>query len=206
MRSMLTFLAGLLTLSLMVPAAQANTGDSRQYDPLTRTFTTVNRLKTRSKVIPRKFRKQTVSYSTREKPGTIVIDTKNHFLYYVLDGGKAVRYGVGVGRDGFGWSGKVNVGRKAKWPRWTPPPEMRVREARKGIKLPVSMAGGPENPLGARALYLYQGGRDTIYRIHGTNAPWTIGYNMSSGCIRMVNDHVTDLYERVKVGAHVVVK
>ncbi|WP_350333072.1 L,D-transpeptidase [Coralliovum pocilloporae] len=206
MRSMLTFLAGFLALSLTVPAVQANTGDERYFDPVTRTYITVNRIKARSRVIPRRFRQKTVSYSTKEKPGTIVIDTKKHYLYYVLDNGKAVRYGVGVGRDGFGWSGKVKVGRKAKWPRWTPPPEMRIREARKGIKLPVSMAGGPDNPLGARALYLYKGGRDTIYRIHGTNAPWTIGYNMSSGCIRMVNDHVTDLYKRVKVGAKVVVK
>jgi lipoprotein-anchoring transpeptidase ErfK/SrfK len=116
-----------------------------------------------------------------------------------------MRYGVGVGREGFGWKGAVTVGRKAEWPTWTPPAEMRAREAKRGRKLPVRMEGGPNNPLGARALYLHRGGADTLYRIHGTNEPWTIGLNVSSGCIRLVNDDVVDLYRRVKTGAKVVV-
>jgi lipoprotein-anchoring transpeptidase ErfK/SrfK len=117
----------------------------------------------------------------------------------------ATRYGIGVGRDGFGWSGVVTVGRMAEWPSWTPPAEMRAREAREGHKLPAVQPGGPDNPLGARALYLYKGGRDTIFRIHGTNQPWTIGLNMSSGCIRMMNADVTHLYNRVSVGTKVIV-
>ena len=136
-----------------------------------------------------------------EKPGTIIINSRQHFLYYVLGDGKAVRYGIGVGREGFGWKGTVSVGRKAEWPTWTPPPEMVAREKARGRILPASMKGGPNNPLGARALYLYRGGNDTMYRIHGTSEPWTIGLNVSSGCIRMVNKDVVDLYNRAKVGA-----
>ena len=120
-----------------------------------------------------------VDFPTAERPGTIVIDPHSRYLYLVLDGGKAQRYGVGVGRDGFGWSGTVRVGRKAEWPRWTPPAAMRERQP----YLPVSMEGGPDNPLGARALYLYRGGSDTLYRIHGSNAPWTIGQAVSSGLL-----------------------
>ena len=134
-------------------------------------------------------------------PGTIVIDTGSRFLYLVLEDGKARRYGVGVGRTGFGWTGTVNVGRKAEWPGWTPPPAMRKREP----WLPEHMEGGINNPLGARALYLYKGGQDTIYRIHGSNEPWTIGHAVSSGCFRMRNEDVTELYERVGIGTKVVV-
>ena len=142
-----------------------------------------------------------VDNTTGEAPGTIVVDTGARYLYLVLPDGKAQRYGVGVGREGFGWSGRVHVGRKAEWPTWTPPAEMRKRQP----YLPVSMEGGPNNPLGARALYLYDGGRDTLFRIHGSNEPWTIGQRVSSGCIRMRNEDVIELYSRVSVGTKVVV-
>jgi lipoprotein-anchoring transpeptidase ErfK/SrfK len=142
-----------------------------------------------------------VDYQTKEKPGTIVIDTRHKFLYLVEPGGKARRYGVGVGKEGFGWTGTNLITRKAEWPGWTPPKEMIAREKAKGRILPAHMEGGISNPLGARALYLGH----TLYRIHGTNAPWTIGHNVSSGCIRMRNQDVVDLYGRVHVGTKVVV-
>ena len=144
---------------------------------------------------------QQVDYSGPEKPGTIVIDTTAKFLYLVQPDGKARRYGVGVGQEGKVWTGTQTITRKAEWPDWRPPAEMIARESAKGRTLPVFMAGGPENPLGARALYL----GSTLYRIHGTNAPWTIGTNVSSGCIRLRNEDVVDLYERVGVGTKVVV-
>ncbi len=147
--------------------------------------------------MPARFRRQTVAYGTREPAGTIIIDTPNTYLYYVLGGGQAIRYGIGVGRDGFTWSGTQSVTKKAEWPDWTPPPEMIQRQP----YLPRHMAGGPGNPLGARAMYL--GG--TVYRIHGTNAPDTIGKHVSSGCIRLTNEDVIDLYSRVNVGTKVVV-
>jgi lipoprotein-anchoring transpeptidase ErfK/SrfK len=147
--------------------------------------------------LPARFRRQIVSYSTSEAPGTIVIDTPNTYLYYVLGGGKAVRYGIGVGREGFAWSGTQTVTRKAEWPDWNPPAEMINRQP----YLPRFVAGGPGNPLGARAIYL----GSSIYRIHGTNQPHTIGGRVSSGCIRLVNEDVTDLYGRVHVGTKVVV-
>jgi lipoprotein-anchoring transpeptidase ErfK/SrfK len=142
-------------------------------------------------------RRQVVSYRTGEAPGTVVIDTPNTYLYLVLGGGKAIRYGIGVGRDGFAWSGVKSIERKAEWPDWTPPPEMITRQP----YLPRFVAGGASNPLGARAMYL----SGSIYRIHGTNAPATIGGRVSSGCIRMVNEDVIDLYNRVQVGTKVVV-
>ncbi|OBZ92670.1 ErfK/YbiS/YcfS/YnhG family protein [Pararhizobium polonicum] len=157
--------------------------------------------KPKQRQIDPQFLPQTVAYETQEKPGTIVIDTNSRFLYLVTGNGEARRYGVGVGKPGFEWAGAHKVTRKAEWPTWTPPSEMRAREAAKGHFLPVSMEGGPENPLGARAMYL----GSTLYRIHGTNAPWTIGYAVSSGCIRMRNEDVTDLYERVNVGTKVIV-
>jgi lipoprotein-anchoring transpeptidase ErfK/SrfK len=147
--------------------------------------------------LPARLRRQIVNYATREAAGTVIIDTPNTYLYYVLGNGQAMRYGIGVGRDGFTWSGTQSVTRKAEWPDWTPPPEMIARQP----YLPRRMAGGPGNPLGARAMYL--GG--TVYRIHGTNAPATIGTHVSSGCIRLTNKDVTDLYSRVSVGAKVVV-
>jgi lipoprotein-anchoring transpeptidase ErfK/SrfK len=142
-------------------------------------------------------RRQVVNYRTNEAPGTIIVDTPNTFLYLVLPGGKAMRYGIGVGREGFTWSGVKTVERKAEWPDWTPPPEMIQRQP----YLPRFVAGGPTNPLGARAMYL----SGSVYRIHGTNAPSTIGGRVSSGCIRMVNEDVIDLYSRVQVGTKVVV-
>ena len=147
------------------------------------------------------FLPQMVDYDGGHKPGTIVIDTQAKFLYLVEADGQARRYGVGVGKEGFGWTGTETITNKREWPTWTPPAEMRAREKAKGKILPVTMEGGPANPLGARALYL----GSTLYRIHGTNAPWTIGTNVSSGCIRMRNEDVTDLYERVKIGTKVVV-
>ena len=142
-------------------------------------------------------RRQVVNYPTREAPGTIIVDTANTYLYFVLPGGKAVRYGIGVGREGFTWAGIKTVERKAEWPDWTPPPEMIARQP----YLPRFVAGGPTNPMGARAMYL----SGSVYRIHGTNAPSTIGGRVSSGCIRMVNDDVIDLYNRVTVGTKVIV-
>jgi lipoprotein-anchoring transpeptidase ErfK/SrfK len=142
-------------------------------------------------------KRQIVNYRTTEAPGTIVVDTPNTFLYLVMPGGKAMRYGIGVGREGFTWSGVKTIERKAEWPDWTPPPEMIQRQP----YLPRFVAGGPTNPLGARAMYL----SGSVYRIHGTNAPSTIGGRVSSGCIRMVNEDVTDLYSRVQVGTKVVV-
>jgi lipoprotein-anchoring transpeptidase ErfK/SrfK len=147
--------------------------------------------------LPARLKRQVVSYPSREAPGTVIIDTPNTYLYYVLGGGQAIRYGIGVGRDGFTWSGVQSVTKKAEWPDWTPPPEMIARQP----YLPRHMAGGPGNPLGARAMYL--GG--TVYRIHGTNAPGTIGTHVSSGCIRLTNEDVTDLYSRVNVGTRVIV-
>jgi lipoprotein-anchoring transpeptidase ErfK/SrfK len=160
---------------------------------------------TSRKEVNPKFRKQIVRFSTTEKPGTIIVDTNNKFLYYTLGNNRAIRYGIGVGREGFGWSGVVKVRRKAEWPGWTPPPQMIARERKKGHILPAYMPGGEDNPLGARALYLYNGGGDSGFRIHGTNQPWSIGQNMSSGCIRMMNKDVTDLYERVALGTKVIV-
>jgi len=147
--------------------------------------------------LPARLRRQVVNYPTREAPGTIIIDTPNTYLYYVLGNGQAMRYGIGVGREGFTWSGTQTITKKAEWPDWTPPPEMIARQP----YLPRHMAGGPGNPLGARAMYL--GG--SVYRIHGTNAPETIGTRVSSGCLRLTNEDVTDLYSRVNVGTKVIV-
>ena len=146
---------------------------------------------------PGAFVRQVVDYTSHQTPGTVIIDTKNTFLYFVLNDTQAMRYGIGVGREGFAWSGEQTVARKAEWPDWHPPVEMIGRQP----YLPRFMAGGPGNPLGARAMYL----GETEYRIHGTNNPDTIGKKVSSGCIRLTNDDVTDLYERVKVGAKVIV-
>ena len=144
-----------------------------------------------------KFEKQLVDYHGKEGPGTIVVDTPNKFLFLVQGDGKALRYGIGVGRPGFTWSGVKQISAKKEWPAWTPPPEMLARRP----DLPRHMEGGPQNPLGARAMYL----GSSLYRIHGSNEPWTIGTNVSSGCIRMRNEDVIDLYGRVNVGARVVV-
>jgi lipoprotein-anchoring transpeptidase ErfK/SrfK len=156
------------------------------------------------------FMRATVSYQTSEPAGTIIIDPQNHYLYLVQGGGQAIRYGVGVGRQGFGWSGSANVHDKQQWPDWYPPKEMFARQPElmqhmAELQGGLGMPGGSRNPLGARAMYLWQGNKDTLYRIHGTFEPWTIGKSVSSGCIRMINQDVIDLYERVPVGAKVVV-
>ena len=149
-------------------------------------------------LLPPEFRPQPVYFRSNEAPGTIIINTDERFLYLVQSDNRAIRYGVGVGRDGFQWSGLLKISRKAEWPDWRPPAEMIQRQP----YLPRFMAGGEGNPMGARALYL----GDTIYRIHGTNQPQTIGHALSSGCFRMVNNDVMDLYERVPVGTKVIVR
>jgi lipoprotein-anchoring transpeptidase ErfK/SrfK len=150
-----------------------------------------------SAVVPAHLRRQIVAYPTREAPGTVVIDTANTYLYYVVGNGRAIRYGIGVGREGFTWTGVRSIDRKVEWPDWHPPAEMIARQP----YLPRFMAGGPGNPLGARAMYL--GG--TLYRIHGTNQPSSIGKKLSSGCIRLVNEDAIDLFNRVNIGSKVVV-
>ncbi len=149
-------------------------------------------------------RRTEVAYVTPHAAGTVVVDTPARRAYYILGNGKAIRYGVGVGREGLALAGNAYVGRKAEWPTWTPTQNMQNREARYR-KLAGGMPGGPANPLGARAMYLYRGGNDTHFRIHGTNQPESIGLAMSSGCVRMMNHDVIDLYSRVNVGAKVVV-
>lgn len=144
------------------------------------------------------FRRQMVFFRTSEAPGTLVIQTSERFLYLVLGNNRALRYGIGVGREGFQWSGLVKIARKTEWPDWTPPPEMIARQP----YLPRFMAGGPGNPMGARAMYL----GSTVYRIHGTNQPETIGESISSGCFRLANGDVVDLYSRVNVGAKVIIR
>jgi lipoprotein-anchoring transpeptidase ErfK/SrfK len=156
-----------------------------------------------SKIDPR-FLRQVVSNPTREKPGTIVVDTQNKFLYLVEQGGTARRYGVGVGRQGFSWDGRAIIDRKQEWPKWHPPKEMMERDP-EAAKWPQGMPGGITNPLGPRALYLAQNGKDTYFRIHGTTQPHSIGKAMSSGCIRLFNQDIIDLYNRVPIGTEVVV-
>jgi len=184
------FLMALLSVATILPASAA-----RVYNPDTNTWeTAAARSAHRGSSIP----KSIVDFEGEYTPGTIIVETSERRLYFVLDDGKAVKYGIGVGRDGFRWSGTHRISRKAEWPGWTPPPQMRKRVP----GLPAYMPGGPENPLGARAMYI----GSTLYRLHGTSEPWTIGQAVSSGCIRLTNEDVVDLYERVKVGARVVVK
>ncbi|MDJ1159039.1 L,D-transpeptidase [Chelatococcus sp. SYSU_G07232] len=148
--------------------------------------------------------RRVVRYDRPELAGTVVVDPANRFLYLVQDGGRAIRYGVGVGREGFAWAGNATIRRKAEWPTWTPPSQM-IRRQPELAEWAAGMPGGLDNPLGARALYLYQGDRDTLYRIHGTNEPWSIGSAVSSGCIRLINQDIIDLYRRVPTGTRVVV-
>lgn len=150
--------------------------------------------------IPDPYQRHIVDYHRKEMPGTIVVDSDARFLYYVLPGSKAIRYGVTVGEEALAWSGVAKVGRKAEWPSWTPTAEIKER-----LDVPNYVGPGPQNPLGARAMYLYENGKDTLYRIHGTNQPEYIGQAISSGCIRMTNEDVIDLYKRVKLGTVVVV-
>ncbi len=184
-------LSAILSFAMIAPASAA-----RIFNPDTALWeeASVVRAKTsRGSAINREI----VEYETKYKVGTIVVETSERRLYLVLDDGQALKYGIGVGRDGFRWQGQHNITRKAEWPGWTPPAAMRKRVP----DLPAYMPGGPDNPLGARALYI----GSTLYRIHGTSEPWTIGQAVSSGCIRLTNEDVTDLYERVRVGAKVVV-
>ena len=175
--------------------AAATTAHAYEIDPLTRQplMQSADPAKAQATAIPR----EVVSFSGKQAPGTIVINTSERRLYLVMPEGKAMRYGVGVGRPGFDWAGSQNITRKAEWPTWTPPSQMLKRRP----DLPRFMPGGPENPMGARAMYL----GSSLYRIHGSNEPETIGQAVSSGCIRMLNEDVIDLYERVKVGTRVVV-
>ena len=153
-------------------------------------------------LVPEQYRRQVVPFTGPEPEGSIVVDAAQRFLYFVLMNGTAVRFGIAVGKQGAVWHGTAEVGRKAKWPGWTPTANMR----HKNPKLPVHQAGGPSNPLGARALYLYRDGRDTMYRIHGTNDPSSIGKSVSSGCIRMFNENVFELFAEVKTGTRVTVR
>lgn len=181
-------------LAVAFGAALAPAAVAYEIDPLTRQPIEPYQ-DTRAKATP--IPREEVAYSSKYAPGTIVVSTTERRLYLILGNGKAMRYGVGVGRPGFEWGGQKTITRKAEWPGWTPPPQMLKRRP----DLPRHMPGGPENPLGARAMYL----GSTLYRIHGSNEPETIGQAVSSGCIRMLNDDVVDLYERVKVGTRVVV-
>lgn len=203
-----SFFFGLLVsafgLSTVPSLAETEIYDSKtrkwiKYDPAI-----ARKMFARNKQPPEAFRMQVVKFRTAEKPGTIIIDGNQHFLYLVQPGHQAIRYGIGVGREGFGWAGIVRVGRTAEWPTWTPPAEMVARDPN-AAKWAGGQPGGPDNPLGARALYLYEGDQDTIYRIHGTPEPWTIGLDVSSGCIRMNNDDIVDLHSRIEVGAKVIV-
>jgi lipoprotein-anchoring transpeptidase ErfK/SrfK len=183
--------SALLSFSLIAPASAARVFNYETHhweEPVK-----VQAKTRRGSAIP----KELVAYQTSYKPGTIIVETAERRLYLVLADGKAMKYGIGVGRDGFRWTGQHKITRMAEWPGWTPPAQMRKRVP----DLPAYMPGGPDNPLGARALYI----GSTLYRIHGTSEPWTIGQAVSSGCIRLTNEDVTDLYERVKVGALVVV-
>jgi lipoprotein-anchoring transpeptidase ErfK/SrfK len=155
-------------------------------------------------LIPDKYMRQIVPYANNLNPGAIVVDTKNRFLYVKLDAGRAMRFGVSVGKEGFGWSGHAKIMRKVMWPKWTPPREMIARD-KKLAKYANGMPGGPDNPLGARAMYLYKDGKDTLYRIHGTTKPTSIGKAQSSGCIRMLNEDVVDVFNAATIGTDVYV-
>lgn len=157
--------------------------------------------RTNWKKIKDKWRRQLVAYQSTEPLGSVVVDASNHYLYVVFENQTALRYGVGVGRDGFRWYGRARIDRKALWPRWVPPPEMRKRQP----DLPEYVDGGINNPLGPRALYLYRNGKDLGYRLHGTMEPWSIGSNVSSGCVRMFPEDVIDLYQRCPIGTRVLV-
>ena len=182
--------AALVGAVLATPAAA-----SSFFDPVTRQWVDYSARGVPSGKSP--IRRERVRYEGSYAPGTIIIDTSERRLYHVLPNGRAMKYGIGVGREGFQWAGTQRITRKAEWPGWTPPPAMRKRVP----DLPAYMPGGPDNPLGARALYI----GSTLYRVHGTSEPWSIGQAVSSGCIRLTNDDVVDLYERVRVGALIVV-
>ncbi len=186
------FLAALLTVSLVVPVNAA-----RVFNSDTNRWEEASELPSRGG-IGKEWLRQIVDFESSLPVGSVLVDTGDRFLYYILEDGKAMRYGVGVGREGFEWTGRNRITRKAEWPGWTPPAAMRARQP----ELPAYMPGGVENPLGARAMYI----GSTLYRLHGTADPYSIGQAVSSGCIRLMNDDVIDLYERVRVGAVVVVQ
>ena len=203
-KQLLVALGAVAALVTGLQVAQA--GPQTYFDASTGKFVTydVEQVMARGAVGVRNYSpipREAVSYDGPYKSGTIIVNTGERRLYYVMDDGKAMKYGIGVGREGFTWSGTDHVSRKAEWPGWTPPDVMIAREKAKGHILPAYMKGGVDNPLGARALYI--GAR--IYRIHGSNEPWTIGHAVSSGCIRLTNDDIVDLYDRVSVGDKVVV-
>jgi len=201
----LAAISALLLIAFALPATAAIPANWRVWDPVQQIWVHPDGTPYAPTVRPRAgsaphstaIPREVVDFPGKYRPGTIVVETSQFRLYYVLPGGQAIAYGIGVGRDGFTWQGQHAITRKAEWPGWTPPEQMRKRVP----DLPAYMPGGPDNPLGARALYI--GGR--IYRIHGTAEPWTIGQAVSSGCIRLVNDDVIDLYDRVAVGTKVVV-
>jgi len=186
-------LGGCVAQGTLAPASQAN------WTPRDRQL--LAHVPYRQASIPGQYQRQIVEYPRKELPGTIVVDTNNRLLYYVLPQGKAIRYGVTVGEEALAWSGVAKIGRKEEWPAWVPTPEIKHRLA----NIPNYVSPGPHNPMGARALYLYQGDKDTLFRIHGTNQPEYIGRAISSGCIRMTNEDAIDLYNQAKIGAPVIV-
>ena len=190
-------LSAVLTVSFLALSAPAAFASSVLFDPMTGRSVNATPSNATGRAAATPIPRETVSYTGPHRPGTIVVNTMERRLYLVLGDGKALKYGVGVGRPGFAWGGSKAVTRKAEWPSWTPPSQMLKRRP----DLPRFMPGGPENPMGARALYL----GSSLYRIHGSNEPETIGQAVSSGCIRMLNEDVIDLYSRVRVGTQVVV-
>ncbi|RRI00716.1 L,D-transpeptidase [Mesorhizobium tamadayense] len=205
--------SALVAATLVAATASAQAQSNSGYDPRSWTYdqarnvlvspsapgqTSDEGMQPEWSVIPRRI----VHFSEAQPKGSIVINTTERRLYYILGDGKALRYAVGVGKEGLEWSGRDTISSKKDWPDWRPPAEMRSREASKGRLLPAHVAGGPNNPLGARALYI----GNTLYRVHGTNQPWTVGQANSSGCIRMTNEDVIDLYDRVKIGAQIIVR
>lgn len=204
------FLIAVLSIAAMAPAqAQSNSGyDPRSwtYDPARNVLVSPSAPDQTSDAETRRdwsaIPREIVHFSEAQPKGSIIISTTERRLYYILGNGRALRYAVGVGKEGLEWSGRDTISSKKTWPDWRPPAEMRSREASNGRFLPAHVEGGPNNPLGARALYI----GDTLYRVHGTNQPWTVGQANSSGCIRMTNDDVIDLYDRVKIGSQIIVR
>jgi lipoprotein-anchoring transpeptidase ErfK/SrfK len=198
-----TFVAGGVTSLALVGATAsfAQSGDPSSFFALPAEDNGLTYRTTNFSKIKKTWRRQLVKYFSSEPQGTVVVDTRNHFLYVVFENNTALRYGVGVGKEGFQWFGRAEIDRKAIWPDWVPPPEMLKRRP----DLPKFMAGGPDNPLGPRAMYLYRDGHDLGYRLHGTVEPWSIGSDVSSGCIRMFPEDIIDLYQRCPMGTKVLV-
>lgn len=194
------FVLASIAVATLIGGSATNAASNMQWDSVKKKFVEYDNGKM-TKRYGKRIKIQDIKYSGPYSPNTIIVNTTERRLYYVYKKGYALKYGIGVGRQGFEWSGSNVISRKAEWPGWTPPPEMIARERAKGRILPAYMEGGVKNPLGARALYI----GSTLYRIHGTSEPWTIGQAVSSGCIRLTNDDIVHLYDRVKVGAKVVV-